>query len=78
MNANIGPRLSAATGVPFATGAGIGVMLGSRRLSADSDAGTKRTLRSGGILPAEGAGGQGQPSRTVEGKPRKSLFITLD
>ena len=40
--------------------------------------GTKRLLRSGDILLAEDTTGQGHISRAVAGKPRKSLFITLD
>jgi len=40
--------------------------------------GTKRLLRSGDILLAEDTTGQGHISRAVGGKPRKSLFITLD
>jgi hypothetical protein len=40
--------------------------------------GTKRLLRSGDILLAEDTTGQGHISRAVNGKPRKSLFITLD
>lgn len=40
--------------------------------------GTKRILRSGDILLAEDTTGQGHISRAVNGKPRKSLFITLD
>src|SRR6266436_1323322 len=40
--------------------------------------GTKRILRSGDILLAEDTTGQGHISRAVGGKPRKSLFITLD
>jgi hypothetical protein len=40
--------------------------------------GTKRTIGSGGILLAEDTTGQGHKSRAVGGKPRKSLFITLD
>jgi hypothetical protein len=40
--------------------------------------GTKRILRSGDILLAEDTAGQGHISRAVAGKPRKSLFITLD
>lgn len=40
--------------------------------------GTKRILRSGDILLAEDTTGQGHISRAVAGKPRKSLFITLD
>lgn len=40
--------------------------------------GTKRILRSGDILLAEDTTGQGHISRAVDGKPRKSLFITLD
>ena len=40
--------------------------------------GTRRILRSGDILLAEDTTGQGHISRSVEGKPRKSLFITLD
>jgi hypothetical protein len=40
--------------------------------------GTKRILRSGDILLAEDTTGQGHVSRAVAGKPRKSLFITLD
>ncbi len=40
--------------------------------------GAKRILRSGDILLAEDTTGQGHISRAVAGKPRKSLFITLD
>jgi uncharacterized cupin superfamily protein len=40
--------------------------------------GTKRIFRSGDILLAEDTTGQGHISRAVAGKPRKSLFITLD
>ena len=40
--------------------------------------GTKRILRAGDILLAEDTTGQGHISRAVAGKPRKSLFITLD
>ena len=40
--------------------------------------GTRRILRSGDILLAEDTTGQGHISRAVGGKPRKSLFITLD
>jgi hypothetical protein len=40
--------------------------------------GTKRILRSGEVLLAEDTTGQGHISRAVEGKPRKSLFITLE
>ena len=40
--------------------------------------GTKRILRSGEVLLAEDTTGQGHISRAVAGKPRKSLFITLD
>lgn len=40
--------------------------------------GSKRILRSGDILLAEDTTGQGHISRAVAGKPRKSLFITLD
>jgi hypothetical protein len=40
--------------------------------------GTKRILRAGDILLAEDTTGQGHISRAVNGKPRRSLFITLD
>ena len=40
--------------------------------------GTKRILRTGEILLAEDTTGQGHISRAVNGKPRKSLFVTLD
>jgi len=40
--------------------------------------GTKRILRSGEVLLAEDTTGQGHISRAVGGKPRKSLFITLE
>lgn len=40
--------------------------------------GTKRILRSGDILLAEDTTGEGHISRAVAGKPRRSLFITLD
>ncbi|MBI4767112.1 MAG: hypothetical protein HY787_21410 [Deltaproteobacteria bacterium] len=40
--------------------------------------GTKRIFRSGDVFLAEDTTGQGHKSRAVGGKPRKSLFITLD
>ena len=40
--------------------------------------GTKRVLRAGDVLLAEDTTGQGHISRAVDGKPRKTLFITLD
>ena len=40
--------------------------------------GTKRVLHSGDVLLAEDTTGQGHISRAVAGKPRKSLFVTLD
>jgi len=40
--------------------------------------GTRRILRAGDVLLAEDITGQGHISRAVAGKPRKSLFITLD
>ena len=40
--------------------------------------GIRRILRSGDILLAEDTTGQGHISRAVGGKPRRSLFITLD
>ena len=40
--------------------------------------GTRRILRTGDILLAEDTTGQGHKRRAVAGKPRKSLFITLD
>ena len=40
--------------------------------------GTKRIFRSGDVFLAEDTTGQGHISRAVGGKPRKSLFITLD
>lgn len=40
--------------------------------------GTKRIIRAGEILLAEDTTGQGHISRAVAGKPRRSLFITLD
>jgi hypothetical protein len=40
--------------------------------------GTRRILHAGEILLAEDTTGQGHISRAIAGKPRKSLFITLD
>ena len=40
--------------------------------------GTRRILRAGDILLAEDTTGQGHISRAVAGKPRRSLFITLE
>jgi uncharacterized protein YjlB len=40
--------------------------------------GTKRRFGTGDILLAEDTAGQGHISRAVDGKPRKSLFVTLD
>ena len=40
--------------------------------------GTKRILRTGDVLLAEDTTGQGHISRAVNGKPRRSLFITLE
>lgn len=40
--------------------------------------GTKRRFHTGDILLAEDTTGQGHISRAVDGKPRKSMFVTLD
>ena len=40
--------------------------------------GTIRRFTTGDILLAEDTTGRGHSSRAVDGKPRKSLFITLD
>jgi hypothetical protein len=40
--------------------------------------GTKRILGPGEILLAEDTTGHGHISRSVDGKPRRSLFVTLD
>ena len=40
--------------------------------------GSRRVFGSGAIFLAEDTTGQGHKSRAVGGKPRKSLFITLD
>ena len=40
--------------------------------------GTKRIFRTSDIILAEDITGQGHKSKAVNGKPRKSLFITLD
>jgi len=40
--------------------------------------GTKRIFHTGDILLAEDTTGQGHISRAVNGKPRKSMFVTLD
>ena len=40
--------------------------------------GTKRVLLPGEILLAEDTTGRGHRSRAVDGKPRRSIFITLD
>jgi len=40
--------------------------------------GSRRILRSGDVLLAEDTTGEGHISRAVAGKPRRSLFITLE
>lgn len=40
--------------------------------------GTRRRFGPGDILLAEDLAGQGHISRAVDGKPRRSLFITID
>ncbi len=40
--------------------------------------GTKRVLGPGEILLAEDTTGRGHISRSVDGKPRRSIFVTLD
>ena len=40
--------------------------------------GTKRVLGPGEILLAEDTTGRGHISRSVNGKPRRSIFVTLD
>ena len=40
--------------------------------------GESRIFRTGDIVLAEDTTGQGHISRAVQGRPRKSLFITLD
>lgn len=39
--------------------------------------GTRRSFGAGDILLAEDTTGQGHISRAVDGKPRRSLFITI-
>jgi hypothetical protein len=40
--------------------------------------GTKRIVPAGGILLAEDTTGRGHRSRAVDGRPRRSIFVTLD
>ena len=40
--------------------------------------GTKRVLEPGDVLLAEDLTGRGHISRSVGGKPRRSIFVTLD
>lgn len=40
--------------------------------------GSKRVFTAGDIVLAEDCDGQGHISRAVDGKPRKSIFITID
>ena len=40
--------------------------------------GTRRLLEPGSVLLAEDTGGRGHRSRAVDGKPRRSIFVTLD
>ena len=40
--------------------------------------GSKRVLQPGDILLAEDTSGRGHISRAVDGKPRRSIFVTLD
>lgn len=40
--------------------------------------GSRRVLGPGSILLAEDTTGRGHRSRSVDGKPRRSLFVTLD
>jgi hypothetical protein len=40
--------------------------------------GSKRVLAPGDILLAEDTTGRGHRSRAVDGKPRRSIFVTLD
>jgi hypothetical protein len=40
--------------------------------------GITRRFRPGDILLAEDTGGRGHISRAVDGKPRRSVFVTLD
>ena len=52
------------------------VMLGDVEIEVGD--GTKRCFTSGDIVICEDVAGRGHVSRAVEGKPRKSIFITLD
>jgi len=40
--------------------------------------GTRRVIGPGEILLAEDTTGRGHKSRSVDGKPRRSMFVTLD
>jgi len=51
-------------------------MLGDVEIEVGS--GEKRIFTSGDILLAEDTNGRGHISRSVNNKPRKSIFITLD
>lgn len=44
----------------------------------ETGGGVKRVLGPGDILLAEDLTGQGHRSRSVDGRPRRSIFVTLD
>ena len=54
------------------------VMLSGGRVEIEVGDGTKRRLGPGDILLAEDTTGRGHISRAVDGRPRVSIFITLD
>ena len=53
------------------------IILLDGRLEIESSTGEKRIFTGGDILLVEDVEGKGHKSRTTDGKPRSSIFITL-
>ena len=54
------------------------IVLLDGEIEIETSDGEKRRFRGGDILLAEDVSGRGHRTRTVNSKPRRSLFVTLD
>ena len=54
------------------------IVLLDGEIELETSDGEKRRFRGGDILLVEDVGGRGHRTRTVNSKPRRSLFVTLD
>lgn len=54
------------------------IILLDGEIEIEVSGGEKRTFRGGDVILVEDVTGQGHRTRTTDGRPRRSLFVTLD